>query len=211
MNSRKKLPIAVLISGSGSTLKNLIDRISTGLLDVEIRLVVASRPDAGGIKYAEQNGIPFQVISRRSYPDSETFRDAMFAELRKCELQAVVMGGYLQHLLIPDDFMFRVINIHPSLIPSFCGKGYYGLAVHQAAIDYGVKVSGCTVHFVDNQYDHGPIIAQKVCSVEPADSAESLQQRVGELERELLPDVLQAFAENRIAVLADQRTISVMP
>jgi phosphoribosylglycinamide formyltransferase-1 len=101
------------------------------------------------------------------------------------------MGGYLQHVLIPDDFENRVINIHPSLIPAFCGKGMYGLKVHQAAIDFGVRVSGCTVHFVDNQYDHGPIILQKTCEVLKEDTADSLQRRVFSLECEALPEAIR--------------------
>jgi phosphoribosylglycinamide formyltransferase-1 len=106
------------------------------------------------------------------------------------------MGGYLEHLLIPSDFENRVINIHPSLIPAFCGKGMYGLNVHQAAIDFGVKVSGCTVHYVDNQYDHGPILMQRVCEVFEDDTAETLQQRVFQLECEALPAAISQIARN---------------
>jgi phosphoribosylglycinamide formyltransferase-1 len=106
------------------------------------------------------------------------------------------MGGYLEHLLIPSDFEKRVINIHPSLIPSFCGKGMYGLRVHQAAVDFGVKVSGCTVHFVDNQYDHGPIVLQRACEVLDGDTAESLQQRVFLLEREALPEAIRMICSD---------------
>ncbi|MFM8399920.1 MAG: formyltransferase family protein, partial [Pirellula sp.] len=101
----------------------------------------------------------------------------------------------LEHLLIPDDFENRVINIHPSLIPAFCGKGMYGLYVHQAAIEFGVKVSGCTVHFVDNQYDHGPILLQRTCEVLDDDTPETLQKRVFELERKALPDAINKIAQ----------------
>jgi phosphoribosylglycinamide formyltransferase-1 len=104
------------------------------------------------------------------------------------------MGGYLEHLLIPNDFENRVVNIHPSLIPAFCGKGMYGLRVHQAAIDFGVKISGCTVHFVDNQYDHGPILLQRACEVLEGDTAETLQKRVFELECEALPEAIARIA-----------------
>ena len=109
------------------------------------------------------------------------------------------MGGYLHHVLIPHDFENRVINIHPSLIPSFCGQGMYGLNVHQAAIDFGVKISGCTVHYVDNQYDHGPILLQRSCDVFDNDTAETLQKRVFELECEALPNAILRFAEAKTA------------
>jgi phosphoribosylglycinamide formyltransferase-1 len=118
----------------------------------------------------------------------------MFDEIRRSGATLVVMGGYLEHLLIPDDFYNRVINIHPSLIPAFCGKGMYGLHVHKAAIEFGVKVSGCTVHYVDNQYDHGPILLQRSCEVLETDTAESLQKRVFELECQVLPEAIAAIA-----------------
>ena len=107
------------------------------------------------------------------------------------------MGGYLEHLLIPSDFDRKVINIHPSLIPAFCGKGMYGLHVHEAAIRFGVKISGCTVHFVDNEYDHGPILLQKACPVLESDTAEALQKRVFGLECEALPEAIQAIHATR--------------
>jgi phosphoribosylglycinamide formyltransferase-1 len=202
-----KLPIAVLISGSGSTLQNLIEYVQSGKLDIEIRLVIASRADAGGIQHAIKADIPYQVLRRKDFPSPDAFRDANFEAIRQSKCELVVMGGYLQLLLIPPDFANRVINIHPALIPSFCGKGYYGEAVHQAAIEYGVKISGCTVHFVDNQFDHGPIIAQETCIVEPNDTPELLQQRVGLLERNLLPRVVQAIAEHRVYVDDTSRTV----
>jgi folate-dependent phosphoribosylglycinamide formyltransferase PurN len=110
------------------------------------------------------------------------------------------MGGFLQHLLIPDEFLQHTINIHPSLIPAFSGQGFYGLHVHEAAVAYGVKISGCTVHFVDNQYDHGPVIAQRSCPVLEQDSPQDLQKRVFQIECELLPEVLRLFAANKIHI-----------
>jgi phosphoribosylglycinamide formyltransferase-1 len=118
----------------------------------------------------------------------------MFDAIRRSGARWVIMGGYLEHLLIPNDFENRVVNIHPSLIPAFCGKGMYGLRVHQAAIDFGVKISGCTVHFVDNQYDHGPILLQRACEVLEGDTAETLQKRVFELECEALPEAIARIA-----------------
>ena len=211
MIDRPPLPLAVLISGSGSTLNNLLELIERGELHARVRLVISSRADAGGLAYAAQRDIPTSVVRRKDYPDAETFRDAVFDPIRAANVALVVMGGYLQHVLIPLDFENRVVNIHPSLIPAFCGHGYYGLAVHRAAIEYGVKVSGCTVHFVDDHYDHGPIIAQQVCPVFPGDTAQSLQERVGQLERQLLPQVVEAIAEDRVRIAGDHRHVVTEP
>ena len=201
------LPIAVLISGSGTTLKNLIDRQKSGSLPIDIRLVISSTSSAGGLQFALDAGIPSVTIARKSCLYPEDYRDKNFDAIREAKVSLVVMGGFLQHLLIPDDFQNRVINIHPSLIPAFSGHGYYGLRVHQAAIDFGVKVTGCTVHYVDNEYDHGPVLIQQTCSVLPNDTAESLQQRVFELEREALPAAIRLIAENKLQWSPDQRRV----
>lgn len=193
--SNTLLPIAVLISGGGTTLKNLIDRKAQNTLAVDFRLVVSSNPKAKGLVYAQEASIPARVIRKKDFVDGQAHSDAMFEAIRESGAKLVVMGGYLEHLLIPDDFEKRVINIHPSLIPAFCGKGMYGLYVHQAAIEFGVKVSGCTVHFVDNQYDHGPILLQRTCQVLEGDTPEMLQKRVFELEREALPDAINKIAQ----------------
>jgi len=193
--SNTLLPIAVLISGGGTTLKNLIDRKAQNTLAVDFRLVVSSNPKAKGLEYAQEASIPARVIRKKDFVDGQAHSDAMFEAIRESGAKLVVMGGYLEHLLIPDDFDKKVINIHPSLIPAFCGKGMYGLYVHQAAIEFGVKVSGCTVHFVDNQYDHGPILLQRTCQVLEGDTPEMLQKRVFELEREALPDAINKIAQ----------------
>ncbi|MEC8558299.1 MAG: phosphoribosylglycinamide formyltransferase [Planctomycetota bacterium] len=196
----EKLPIAVLISGGGTTLKNLLSFHSRGELDVDFRLVVSSRVGAHGLAFANEAAITKVVHRKRDFASAEEHSQAVFAAIREQGVELVVMGGYLEHLLIPDDFENRVVNIHPSLIPAFSGQGFYGLRVHQAAVDYGAKISGCTVHFVDNQYDHGPIIAQRSCEVLSSDSAEDLQKRVFELECQLLPEVVQAIACGRVQV-----------
>lgn len=193
--SNTLLPIAVLISGGGTTLKNLIDRKAQNTLPVDFRLVVSSNPKAKGLDYAQESSIPTRVIRKKDFVDGQAHSDAMFEAIRESGAKLVVMGGYLEHLLIPSDFEKRVINIHPSLIPAFCGKGMYGLYVHQAAIEFGVKVSGCTVHFVDNQYDHGPILLQRTCEVLDGDTPETLQRRVFELERDALPDAINKIAQ----------------
>ncbi len=203
------MPIAVLISGGGSTLKNLIEYRSAGLLPVDFRLVISSKSSAGGLEYARTAKIPYAVIGRKKFASAQEHSEAVFEECRQKEVQYVVMGGYLDHLLIPDDFQNRVINIHPSLIPSFCGHGFYGLRVHQAAVDYGVKLSGCTVHFVDNEFDHGPIIAQRTCPVLCDDTAESLQARVLEVERQLYPEIIAAIAAGRVHVQARRVEVNI--
>lgn len=190
------LSVAVLISGGGTTLKNLIDRRDAGDLPIEFKLVISSKATAAGLGFAAQAGIPSCVIAKRDFNSPTIHSEAVFDACRRAGAEMVIMGGYLEHLLIPPDFENRVINIHPSLIPSFCGKGMYGFRVHQAAVDFGVKVSGCTVHFVDNQYDHGPILLQRACEVLDGDTAESLQQRVSLLEREALPDAIRMICRD---------------
>lgn len=195
------LPIAVLISGSGTTLKNLLAWHERGQLPVQFSIVISSNPQAKGLEIAEQYGIATRVLSRRDFSSAEAHSHAVFATCRDCRVELVVMGGYLEHLLIPDDFVNRAINIHPALIPAFCGKGFYGLRVHRAVIDFGAKVSGCTVHFVDNQYDHGPIIAQRTCPVLDSDTPEALAARVFELECHLLPECIAAIAQRKISLV----------
>lgn len=192
------LPIAVLISGGGTTLRNLIEKIAAGELPVEIGLVISSSPTAGGLQFAAAAGIPTLVVSKNKSTPLDAFSEAIFAPCREAAVRYVVMGGFLKQLLIPPDFENRVVNIHPSLIPQFCGQGMYGLKVHAAALAAGVPSTGCTVHFVDNQYDHGPIILQKTVPILPGDTPESLQARVFLAERQALPEVLQLLANNRI-------------
>jgi phosphoribosylglycinamide formyltransferase-1 len=194
------LPIAVLISGGGTTLQNLIQHQQQRGLPVEFRGVISSRSKVGGIAIAENAGIPLQIMPRKKYSSDQDYSQAIFGQIRAWGCRLVVMGGFLQHLLIPEEFLQSTINIHPSLIPAFSGKGFYGLHVHEAAVAYGVKVSGCTVHFVDNQYDHGPVIAQRSCPVLDHDSPQDVQKRVFQIECELLPEVIRLFAANKIHI-----------
>ena len=149
--------IAVLISGGGTTLKNLLAVSDAGQLDASIVQVVASNSTATGNQFATGRNIPLAIHIRRKHKDDCAYSNAIFESCRAAEVDLVVLGGFLKKLVIPADFRNRVINIHPSLIPSFCGQGLYGMRVHQAVIDYGCKISGCTVHFVDDEYDHGPV------------------------------------------------------
>ncbi|MBX3423143.1 MAG: phosphoribosylglycinamide formyltransferase [Pirellulaceae bacterium] len=194
------LRIAVLISGGGTTLKNLLDWHKRGQLPVQFATVISSNPRAAGLQFATEQAIPTAVIRRRDFANSDQHSAAVFAHCRQHDVQLVVMGGYLEHLLIPSDFEKRVVNIHPSLIPAFCGHGFYGLRVHQAVLEFGAKVSGCTVHFVDNEYDHGPIIAQRTCPVLDDDTPEALAARVFQLECQLLPQCITAIAGGQVQV-----------
>ena len=196
--SPQRLPVAVLISGTGRTLKNINERVAAGTLDLDVRLVIASTPKATGVQFAADAGAPSQVLVRKDFDSDEAYSDALFAACRQVGAELVVLAGWLKLLVIPDDYHGRVVNIHPALIPSFCGKGYYGHHVHQAAVDYGVKLSGCTVHFVDNQYDHGPVILQKAVPVSHTDTADTLADRVFQAESEALPEALQLIAQGRV-------------
>lgn len=192
--------IAVLISGSGTTLRNLIQCGASGRLPVQIVSVTSSRAAAGGLQFAADASIPHDVIDRAKFEDTAQFSRAIFETCAKARVDLVVMAGFLAHVLVPKEFRGRVMNIHPALIPAFCGKGFYGHRVHQAAVDHGVKISGCTVHFVDDEYDHGPIILQRAVAVEQDDSAESLGQRVFRAECEAYPDAIKLFAEGRLRI-----------
>ena len=208
-SSTRPVRIAVLISGGGTTLRNLIERIEAGTLDAEILLVVASTSKAGGLQFAEQAGIPSAVVRRKDFDSQDAFSAALFDRCRQAGVDLVVMGGFLKRVTIPDDFANRVINIHPALIPSFCGEGMYGHFVHEAVLDYGVKVSGCTVHFADNQYDHGPVILQKPVPVLDDDTPQTLAARVFEAECEAYPEALNLIAAGRLTV--EGRRVRIAP
>ncbi|MCA9267380.1 MAG: phosphoribosylglycinamide formyltransferase [Planctomycetales bacterium] len=194
------LRIAVLISGGGTTLRNLLDCIERGELNVVIDMVISSDPAARGLQFAADAGIATRVVRVKDFETAEAFSAAVFGPLREAGVELVVMGGFLKHVLIPPDFENRVVNIHPGLIPAFCGKGMYGLRVHAAVLEYGAKVTGCTVHFVDNQYDHGPIILQRVIDVLPDDDPQTLQRRVIAVECEALPAAVALIAQRRVRV-----------
>lgn len=204
---RSPLRLVVLISGGGTTLRNLIEKIATDQLDATIDLVVSSNPDAGGLCFARDAGIATKVVERRGAGDDAAFSRAVFDACRGADCHLAVMGGFLKFVTIPPDFEWRVVNIHPALIPAFCGLGFYGHRVHQAVLDYGAKVSGCTVHFVDNQYDHGPIILQHTVEVLDGDTADTLAARIFEAECEAYPEALRRIASGRLR--AEGRRVSL--
>ncbi len=206
---RERLRIVVLISGGGTTLRNLIQKIQAKEIPAEIVLVISSTGKAGGLRFAEEAGIPTVVVPYKQYPNEAAFSEAIFEHCRQVNPDFVCMGGFLKRLVIPDDFALRVLNIHPALIPAFAGKGYYGRRVHEAVLDFGAKVSGCTVHFADNEYDHGPIILQKAVPVLDEDTPETLAARVFAQECEAYPEALRLLAAGRVQV--EGRRVRILP
>ena len=206
---RSPLPIAVLLSGTGRTLRNLIEHQQRGALDVEIRLVISSRPAVGGLEIARSAGIPALTVAREASSSASEFSEAIFGPCRDAGAQLVAMGGYMSHVPIPPEFENRVMNVHPALIPAFCGQGFYGERVHRAVLEYGAKVSGCTIHFADNLYDHGPIILQHTVPVRDDDTPANLAARVFEQECCAYPQAIQLFAEDRLRV--EGRRVRILP
>lgn len=197
---QKTLNIAVLVSGGGTTLQHLIDVIARGELDARIGLVIASRKGIGGLERAAKAGIPSHVVERSHYDSVADFSHAVFGLCDEAAVDLVCLGGWLSLLEIPPRYAGRVMNIHPALLPSFGGKGYYGQKVHQAVLDHGCKVSGCTVHFVDNQYDHGPIILQRTCPVLDDDTPQTLAHRVFEQEKIAYPRAIGLYAAGKLRI-----------
>lgn len=201
--------LAVMVSGGGTDLQSVIDGVQSGKIPAEIAVVISSKPGVYALERAKKAGIPGIVICKKDYADEQAFFDANLGVLREYGAEGVVLAGYLSILgkQMIEAYPNKIINIHPSLIPSFCGKGYYGLRVHQAVLDYGAKVSGATVHFVDEGADTGPIILQRAVSVLPEDTAESLQQRILEVEHEILPEAVALFCAERLLVQGRKVTI----
>lgn len=190
--------IAVLVSGGGTNLQALIDAQGNVLQHGKIKLVISSKPDVYALQRAENAGINHCVIAKRDYVTQEEFSNALLKQLQSNQIDMIVLAGYLSILdeIIIHAYPNRIINIHPSLIPSFCGKGYYGLKVHEAALAYGVKVTGATVHLVNEIPDGGKILLQKAVDILPFDTPETLQQRVmEEAEWILLPQATEMIAK----------------
>jgi phosphoribosylglycinamide formyltransferase-1 len=185
--------LAVLISGSGRTLDNLLEQIAAGRLTASVETVVSSRVDVRGVRIAERAGIPVHVLPPAGRPLAE-WSDAIFAACRAAHADLVVMAGFLHLVRIQADFTGRVINIHPSLLPAFGGRGFHGMHVHRAVLERGCTVSGCTVHLVDDEYDHGRILLQETVPVLPDDTPESLAARVFAAECHALPEAIRRIA-----------------
>jgi len=197
-----QLKIGVLISGSGTNLQSIIDNIENGTINGKITVVISNKSDAYGLERAKQHNIDAVFVNQKEYENFKQYNDALIEELEKHGVELIVLAGYLK--ILSNEFIEiyrnRIINIHPSLIPSFCGKGYYGLKVHEAAVNYGVKLSGATVHFVDEEADTGPIIMQESVEVDCDDTAETLQKKVLKIEHKILPLAIKYYCDGKIEV-----------
>jgi formyltetrahydrofolate-dependent phosphoribosylglycinamide formyltransferase len=205
----KPINLAVLISGSGRTLQNFVDEIRAGRLNATIPLVIGSKPDLLGLKRAADAKLPNFVVPRKSFATPEDFSKQVFSLCDDAKVDLVCLAGWLCFLPIPDRYLHRVMNIHPALLPSFGGHGMYGHHVHEAVLNHGCKVSGCTVHFVDNEYDAGPIILQRTCPVLDTDTPDTLAARVFEQETLAYPEAIQLFADRRLKI--EGRRVLTLP
>ena len=198
----RKLKVGVLASGSGTNLQAIIDRAADGRLDAEVVLVISDVADAFALERARLAGVEAAFINPRDFPNRAAFDRALIENLRDHGVELIALAGYMRITTdeFVDAFAGRIMNIHPSLIPAFCGKGMHGLRVHQAALDYGVKITGCTVHFVTKEVDAGPIIIQRAAPVLDDDTAETLSARVLEQEHQAYSEAIQLFAQGRLKV-----------
>lgn len=205
MSDAYPLRLVVLLSGSGRTLENLLEAIAAGRLPARVVAVVSSRPDVRGVAIAARAGLPVHVLPPAGRPLGEWSAE-IFAVCREASADLVVMAGFLHLVRIPADFTGRVVNIHPSLLPAFGGRGFHGMHVHRAALDRGCTVSGCTVHVVDDEYDHGRILLQEPVPVLADDTPESLAARVFAAECRALPEAIRRIAARRHPDRHPQRT-----
>ncbi len=190
------LKTAVLLSGSGRTLQNFLDSPE---LPISIGLVISSTPRAYGLKRAQNRGVPTLVLRRRAFDSHAAYTEAVFGACRESGAELVLLAGFLKLLRpIPADYQGKVLNIHPALIPAFCGKGFYGDRVHSAVLESGVKTTGCSVHFVDDEYDHGRIVLQREVPVLDGDDVHTLAGRVFEAELEAYPEAIRRFAAGEL-------------
>jgi formyltetrahydrofolate-dependent phosphoribosylglycinamide formyltransferase len=194
------LRLAVLLSGSGTTLQNLIEHVEAGTLAARIVVVLASRPDAYGLERATQHGLEAICVPRLAYRDAEAYHRELHAALDRYAPDLIALAGYLHLFRLAPQYRGRVMNIHPALLPAFGGQGFYGLRVHRAVLEYGVKLTGCTVHFADEAYDQGPIILQRAVPVLEDDTPQSLARRVFEEECQAYPAAIRLFAQGRLRI-----------
>lgn len=197
--------IVVLVSGGGTNLQALIDAEKSGIIQGgKITCVISSNPEAYALERAENNNIPTRVIPRKNYPDSVSYSKAILEALDSEKADLIVLAGFMTILdeCVTKAYSYKIINVHPALIPSFCGEGYYGLKVHEKALEYGVKVSGATVHFVNEKADAGAIILQKPVEVKYGDTPEMLQRRIMEqAEWKILPEAVSLFCQDKIDII----------
>ncbi|RIK61063.1 phosphoribosylglycinamide formyltransferase [candidate division KSB1 bacterium] len=204
------LRLAVFASGRGSNFKAILDAIQSGTLDAKVVLLISDQPQAGALQTAAQAGIPTRIIASNALATSEDYGKALLHALAECDSNFIVLAGFLRMIpaAVIEAFSGRIINIHPALLPSFGGKGMFGLRVHQAVLDYGCKVSGATVHLVDENYDTGKPLVQRCVPVYEDDTPESLAARVLKVEHQILPEALQLFAKDRVVI--DDRGVRIL-
>ena len=206
------LRVGVMVSGGGTNLQAILDAVDAGkITNAEIVVVISNNPGAYALERAKNHGIEAVCLSPKNFESRDAFNEAFLAKVDEFDLDLIVLAGFLVKIpsAMIEKYEHRIINIHPSLIPSFCGVGYYGLKVHEAALARGVKVTGGTVHFVDSGMDTGPIIAQKAVEVLPGDTPELLQRRVMEqAEWILLPQAIDMIANGRVTVIDGQVRIT---
>lgn len=198
--TKKKIRLGILLSGGGRTMVNIADHIEQGNLDAEIAAVISSRSTVAGVERAGELDLEPHIIRVKDHPDVNDFSSQIVKVLDQEQVDLVVQCGWLCLWSIPGPYENRVMNIHPALLPSFGGRGMWGQHVHQAVLDAGCKISGCTVHFVTNQYDAGAIIVQRTCPVEDDDTAETLAARVFQLESLAYPEAIALFARKALTV-----------
>jgi len=196
----KALRLGVLISGGGTTLLNILEHIKEGRLNASVALVISSRSTVAGVERARNAGLDVKIIRKKDYPDIDEFSKRIAEDLAAANVDLVIQGGWLCLWKIPARYNNCVMNIHPALLPGFGGKGMWGHHVHEAVLNAGCKVSGCTVHFCTDEYDNGPIIVQRACRVEEGDTAETLAARVFEQECMAYPQAISLFSEGRLLV-----------
>lgn len=194
--------IGVLISGGGTNLQSIIDNINNGNINGEIKLIVSNRKEAYGLTRGKNAGIESIYLDRRDFNGDEEYNLELIRLFKERDINLIILAGYLKVLSkeFIREFNQKIINIHPSLIPSFCGKGYYGDKVHQSVLDYGVKVTGATVHFVDEGTDTGPIILQETVYIDSTDTLDKLKEKVLNVEHKLLVKAVKLYCEDRISV-----------
>jgi formyltetrahydrofolate-dependent phosphoribosylglycinamide formyltransferase len=207
MAGTSRIRLGVLLSGSGRTLQNICDRIRTDDLPATVAVVISSRPDVYGVERARKLGLDVRIVERKTTSDDE-FNATMTDALVSAEVDLVCMAGFLSLWRVPSRFEGRVMNIHPALLPDFGGKGFYGHHVHEAVLAAGCTESGCSVHFCDNQYDHGPIILQRRVPVHPDDTPDTLADRVFEQECIAYPEAIRLFAAGRLSIDGQRVTIA---
>ncbi|MDU5080074.1 phosphoribosylglycinamide formyltransferase [uncultured Tissierella sp.] len=194
--------IGALISGGGTNLQSIIDNIKNGNIDGEIKLIISNRKEAYGLTRGKDAGIESIYLDRKLFNSEEEYNLELIKEFKAKNVELIVLAGYLKVLSqeFIEEFNRRIINIHPSLIPSFCGKGYYGEKVHQEVLDYGVKITGATVHFVDEGTDTGPIILQEIVYVNSEDTVDTLKEKVLEIEHKLLVQAVKLYCEGSLII-----------